>query len=199
MASIRYNNAGNLRSFYDGKQWSKAFVGETLPPLYKEGSKSGYRKFVSLPYGYRALFIVLKQQYLNKGLNTIAKIFPVYAPASDNNQPSAYIDFVEKQSGINRNKILSTYSDLIPIVEAITKQETGTTPDKQAIIEGYKLINNPIIPPSTIQQPTTTTPEQPQINWFVRNKKPLLIASAGILILTSIYYGKKSSSEFSRY
>lgn len=198
MAQIRYNNAGNLRSIYRNGKWSTPFIGEVLPPLYKDGSTAGYRKFSTLPYGYRALFIVLKQQYLNKGLNTIAKIFPVYAPASDNNNPQGYINFVEKQTGINRDKVLSSYSDLIPIVEAITKQETGVTADKQAVIDGYKLINSPLIPPTTIQQPTTIETPVPQINWFTRNKKPILITGAGLLILTSLYYGKKNNRAFVR-
>lgn len=197
--AIRFNNAGNIRTFYKNGSWSKPFIGEVLPPLASVGATSGFRKFATLPLGYRALFIVLKQNYLNKGLDTIAEIFPVYAPSGDgSNNPQAYINLVEKKSGIDRNKILKTYSDLIPIVEAITEVETGTKANKDAILQGYKFINSPpLIDTNTIEYTTPSTENNliPKENFFVRNKKPILITGITLALLTTLYlYNEKKTS-----
>lgn len=182
--AIRYNNPGNIRSFYTNGNWSKPFTGETLPPLFSPGATAGYRKFVSLPMGYRALFIVLKLNYLNKGFNTIATIFPRYAPAGDGNNPGAYIAGVEKMTGIPKDKILSTYSDLIPVVKAITKIETGTTADETAVLDGFKLINGGVSTKPQPQEPTT----QPADNKKKSNLTTVLVISAtAALILFAVW------------
>jgi len=193
--ALRYNNPGNIRTFLKNGEWSKPFIGEILPPLFTPGKNSGYRKFQTLPFGYRALFMVLKNNYLDKGINTIQKIFPVYAPASDNNQPSVYINTVEKKTGINRNKILSTYKDLIPIVEAITEIETGQKADKTAIMQGYEYINKP---PVQIEPQTEQTPTEPKKkNWFIKNKKPILITTAVGAVLTALYLYNEKETHYS--
>jgi len=175
--ALKNNNPGNIRSFIKNGKYSTPFVGESLPADIKPGKTAGFRIFVSLPYGYRALFKVLKGGYLDKGNNTIAKIFPIYAPASDNNVPTAYINSVEKMTGINKNTILTSYADLIPIVRAITKVETGTTANETAIIEGFNLIGD------------TTGPTQP-----TQPTEPVIVPDPGTqlnTILTFIKDNKK--------
>jgi len=201
MGKIRYNNPGNLRTFQTNGKWATPFIGEILPPLATPGQEFGFRKFQSLPLGYRALFLVLKSQYLNKGFDTIAKIFPKYAPTSDGNNPQLYIENVEKWSNVNRNKKLNTYSDLIPIVEGITRMENNVLPDKQAIVQGYKYINTPpIVAPPTIDitpGQTTPTPTPIQQNWLQRNKKPLIIGGIAIAVLTTLYYSNEKKKIYS--
>ena len=192
--ALRYNNPGNIRSFYSGGQWSKPFTGETLPPLFTPGQTAGYRKFETLPYGYRALFIVLKQNYLNKGFNTIATIFPRYAPAGDGNNPGAYIAGVEKMTGIKRDTVLNTYSDLIPVVKAITKIETGTTADNNAVIEGYKLLNGGVAPkPQAPAAPEPNAPDEKKKNKLI---VPVLIGTAATLIIYAIWQNKQTSTTY---
>ena len=58
---LENNNPGNIRNIGDFK-----FQGESEPI-------DGFRSFISMPYGYRALIKNL-QAYINQGTNTIEKI-----------------------------------------------------------------------------------------------------------------------------
>ena len=190
MASIKRNNPGNIRSFRVGSGYSTPFKHELTPPDIKQGANSGFRIFDSLPSGYRALFIVLKQGYLNKGLNTIARIFPVYAPSGDNNSPSAYISQVESITGINRNTILRDYKDLIPIVEAITKVENGVNANREAVINGYKSINSSTLLDSFISPtlPVISTEQNPASSSTQKNKYRLPLLIGGGILVTYVGY-----------
>jgi len=194
--ALKNNNPGNIRSYIKNGKYSTPFVGESLPADIKPGKTAGFRIFVSLPYGYRALFKVLKSGYLDKGNNTIAKIFPIYAPASDNNVPTAYINSVEKMTGINKNTILTSYADLIPIVRAITKVETGTTANEAAILEGFNLIGDTTGPtqPTQPTEPVLTPDPGTQLNTilsFIKNNKKKIVISALAALLIYITYEKK--------
>jgi len=194
--ALKNNNPGNIRSFIKNGKYSTPFIGETLPPDIKPGKTAGFRVFTSLPYGYRALFKVLKGGYLDKGNNTIAKIFPIYAPASDNNVPTAYINSVEKMTGINKNTILTSYADLIPIVRAITKVETGTTANEAAILEGFNLIGDTTGPtqPTQPTEPVLSPDPGTQLNTilsFIKNNKKKIVISALAALLIYITYEKK--------
>ena len=194
--ALKNNNPGNIRSFIKNGKYSTPFVGESLPADIKPGKTAGFRVFVSLPYGYRALFKVLKGGYLDKGINTIAKIFPIYAPASDNNVPTAYINSVEKMTGINKNTILTSYADLIPIVRAITKVETGTTANEAAILEGFNLIGDTTGPtqPTQPTEPVITPDPGTQLNTiltFIKDNKKKIVISALAALLIYITYEKK--------
>ena len=194
--ALKNNNPGNIRSFIKNGKYSTPFVGESLPADIKPGKTAGFRVFVSLAYGYRALFKVLKGGYLDKGNNTIAKIFPIYAPASDNNVPTAYINSVEKMTGINKNTILTSYADLIPIVRAITKVETGTTANEAAILEGFNLIGDTTGPtqPTQPTEPVITPDPGTQLNTilsFIKNNKKKIVISALAALLIYITYEKK--------
>jgi hypothetical protein len=84
---------------------------------------------------------------------------------------------------VNANKIFDINKDSI-----LTKREF-----KQYVYDKYKKYLTPNNTPTT--QPT---PTQPQLNWVVRNKKPILITLGTLTILTVLYYGTKSKSVFSR-
>ncbi len=87
---------------------------------------TGFLKFTSVVYGVRAGFINLVNTYLNKGLNTISKIFPVYAPVGHGaNNPALYIAAVEKLSGIPRDQVISTSDQIYKIGKAIIQVEEG--------------------------------------------------------------------------
>jgi len=84
-----------------------------------------FLQFDEVKWGVRAGYINLVNAYLSRNLNTIEKIFPVYAPASDGNFPSKYIDFVEKFSGIKRNEVIDNADELYIIGRAIERVEAG--------------------------------------------------------------------------
>lgn len=124
---VKNNNPGNIRLIKkkDGS-FSAPFVGEIRPGDIKPGAAAGFRKFDSLINGFRAMFVLLKAGYINNGYDTIAKILPRYAPSGDNNNPESYINTVEQLSGVDRDTVLNTYGDLLPVVKAMARVETGT-------------------------------------------------------------------------
>ena len=88
------------------------------------GSK-GFLQFLEPKWGVRAGYINLVNTYLLRGLNTIEKIFPVYAPVSDGNKPDKYIEFVETFTKIKRNSIIDDADKLYIIGRAIERVENG--------------------------------------------------------------------------
>ena len=124
---LRNNNPLNIRHSGDH------FQGET------SGRDKSFKSFVSMPYGYRAAFVILAT-YLSRGRNTIEKIISKWAPPNENNTES-YISNVERWSGVPRNKEL-TYSDgadYIMIVSAMSYVENGRNADISLIKAGFKL------------------------------------------------------------
>lgn len=86
----------------------------------------GFLIFENPMYGVRAGFINLINVYLKSGLNTIEQIFPVYAPSGHGaNVPENYIQFVTKQTGINRNTKITTQDQIYKIGKAIVTHEEG--------------------------------------------------------------------------
>lgn len=92
-----------------------------------EGStSSGFLIFSSPVWGVRAGFINLVNTYLNRGLNTISKILPVYAPLGHGgNDPEAYIANVVRITGIGRNQPITTQEELKALGRAIITVEEG--------------------------------------------------------------------------
>lgn len=91
---------------------------------------NGFLQFADPVYGVRAGFINLVNTYINKGLNTIEKIFPVYAPKGHgDNDPKSYIATVSKVSGIPKNKIITTPEQIYAIGKAIVQVEEGIFKD----------------------------------------------------------------------
>jgi len=191
---IHGNNPGNIRVIQQREGgWGTPFDGEIRPPAVLPGATSGFRVFNNLISGYRAIFVLLKNAYLNQGFDTIAKIFPRYAPKADNNNPTAYIKSVEQMTGINANQVLNTYKDLKPIVKAITKVETGINANDEDIENAYLSLFNPIenvLNPSIIlPSETTQVTKQP---FFIRNKKILIIGAVSLALIGGVlYYEKK--------
>ena len=85
---LKNNNPGNI-NFTDS-----TWVGKLSK---KCNSDPRFEQFWAMEYGVRAWIINLQNAYLSKGLNTIEKIIPIYAPLGDgNNNPSLYIKAVKK-------------------------------------------------------------------------------------------------------
>lgn len=125
---LRNNNPGNIRIN------NELFLGEVQP-----SQDNSFKQFSDMQYGYRAIFVILGT-YLSRGVNTISKIISCWAPENENNTES-YISTVEKQSGIHRNQVLTSYSriEYIKIVAAISFVENGIKPDLNDIENGFKL------------------------------------------------------------
>ncbi len=61
---------------------------------YACDSTGGYRAYSSYAAGVKDWYQLMVEVYLPKGLTTVEKIIPVYAPTADHNNESAYISSV---------------------------------------------------------------------------------------------------------
>jgi hypothetical protein len=127
---LENNNPGNLI------KGDTLFLGEK-----PESTDERFRQFETLEYGYRALLKNLIS-YINKGYDTISKIINRWAPASEN-QTIAYINNVEKWTGIYRDTSLSVNdkTSLIKLAGAISLMENGVKPVTSKILKGWDLLN----------------------------------------------------------
>lgn len=116
---IRNKNPGNLRY---SPEWNwKGVTGV---------DEKQFAIFESAEWG---LFHFGKQleRYKKRGLDTFAKIIPVYAPKSDKNDEAAYIRSLEVQTGIDRNTSLdlSNREVMEKLMRAFTRHEQGMPPN----------------------------------------------------------------------
>ena len=113
---FRNNNPGNLR--ITGMAW------QGKVPVEQNTDKA-FEQFVSLEYGLRAMIVVLRTYIKRKGLDTIEKIIPVYASATENDV-EAYIQVVSLISGLQRDAVIDfTYEDMHRLVHAMVYHENG--------------------------------------------------------------------------
>lgn len=126
---LRNCNPGNIRKN------SIVYAGEIVPSQDDE-----FKQFVTMAYGYRAMFVLLYTYQHRYGLDSIAQMIARYAPENENNT-AAYIDVVAERSGVPANgHITATNGDvMIPIVAAMARVEIGEEPKLHEVEEGWKL------------------------------------------------------------
>ena len=126
---IKNCNPGNIR------RSSVRYLGEVTPSRDKE-----FKQFVSMTYGYRAMFVLLDSYARRYGLRTIRTMLNRYAPPEENFTQS-YIRFVANNSGIGADELVDTRSarDMIPIVMAMSEIENGVKPNTDEVGEGWQL------------------------------------------------------------
>lgn len=111
---IRNNNPLNIRI---GNTW----LGEVSDPTDSE-----FEQFVSLQYGIRAAFCILRRYIRVYKRNTVERICSAWAPSSENNT-SAYIAFVANRANLILDAPL-LYEDretMCRLVQAMAFQECG--------------------------------------------------------------------------
>lgn len=110
---LRDNNPGNIRPSIR-YQWNGQI-----------GTENNYVVFQDIEHGIRAMCKDLMSK-INRGLNTLTKYIPVYAPPSDNNNTQGYINRVSKSTGIEPKAILDTNQDTVfKLVKAHIAVEVG--------------------------------------------------------------------------
>lgn len=110
---IRNNNPGNIRH---GDNWQGMKDVQT---------DNEYVQFKSAKYGIRAMAKIL-ETYRKNGVEYLVDIIYRWAPPTENNT-RAYIEHVEKQTGIFGNqKVLK--SDYPKLIAAMIKHENGFNP-----------------------------------------------------------------------
>lgn len=125
---IRNNNPLNIRI---GNVW----LGEV-----QENTDLEFEQFVSMEYGLRAAFILLRRYINHYKLNTINKIIQRWAPSNENNT-SKYSSTVCKRTGIPGDQIISFYDRdvMCSMVKAMAYVECGVELDDAKIRKGYAL------------------------------------------------------------
>ena len=122
--SIRNNNPFSLE--YDEANPIK-WEGLATPPSDGEYDSNGnlpQAVFTSMYYGIRAGVDNLLHQ-IGKGLDTPTKLFAVYAPAANGNDPVAYAKSVADDLGITPDTPFTLPGQLPGLAAAVVKMETG--------------------------------------------------------------------------
>ena len=125
---IRNNNPLNIRI---GNTW----LGEVPNPTDSE-----FEQFVSIRYGLRAAFYILRRYIRRYGRNTPAKIIRAWAPANENNT-QRYIEVVCKRSLIAPDEVID-YADkntMVRLVKAMAYVECGVQLDDDVIGSSYDI------------------------------------------------------------
>lgn len=113
---LRNNNPGNLRPLPSG-QWQ----GEIKP-----SDHTGFSRFSDVSWGLRAMITDITGDIVKDGLNTLTKLINQYAPASDNNNTTAYIKAVSDSTGIPPDAIIKPDRNTIEkIIKGKLKVELG--------------------------------------------------------------------------
>lgn len=119
---IRNNNPGNIR--HNSDEWKGMAETQT---------DKSFVQFKSAKYGMRAMAKIL-QSYARRGVVYLVDIIYTWAPPSDGNDVRAYLEHVEKLTGIQGNQRV-TEDDYPKLIAAIIKHENGVQPYTMAYIE----------------------------------------------------------------
>lgn len=126
---FRNNNPLNIRI---GNVW----LGEVDTP-----TDPHFEQFVSMKYGLRAAFVLLRRYIRHYKRQTIAAIISAWAPSNENNT-NRYIDMVSQLMGIAPDAPID-YSDqdtMVKLVQAMCVVENGRPlPDEKLIYQAYQM------------------------------------------------------------
>lgn len=106
----------------------------------KPSTDASFKQFISMAWGYRAMFVLLDTYRLKHGLNTLQSMLNRYAPPTENNT-TEYINFVSSRTKIADISQVDTRNEkqMIPIVAAMAKMENGKDPDMDDVRAGWEL------------------------------------------------------------
>lgn len=125
---IRNNNPLNIRI---GNVW----LGEVMKPTDK-----AFEQFISMEYGIRAAYIILRRYIRRYGKDTVAEIVSTWAPSSENNT-EAYINTVCRLSNLTRDEKLrfEDKEKMVALVDAMIQVECGQRVPENKIKKGYEM------------------------------------------------------------
>lgn len=125
---IRNNNPLNIRI---GNTW----LGERPNPTDQE-----FEEFVTMEYGLRAAFIILRRYIRRYKKNTISSIVSTWAPSSENNTLK-YIDRVTQMTHLSPDEPINYYDrdTMCKLVAAMAQVECGQPIDEAKIIKAYEM------------------------------------------------------------
>ena len=131
---IRNNNPLNIRLSKD--KWK----GQISPPSTgRKGGGSDFCQFISMEYGIRAAFCLLRTYATKYRLTCVRDIITRWAPPSENST-TAYIHHVCQLTGFGGNQRL-TEKDWPRLVKAMARIECGTDLDDDLIERAWQLFS----------------------------------------------------------
>lgn len=125
---IRNNNPLNIR------------VGNVWQGEVKNPTDPAFEQFISMKWGIRAGFVILRRYIRRYGNNTIRKIVSTWAPNNENNT-AAYVDAVARKTGFNPD-LPVRYEDknvMVAIVAAMIQVECGQAVSDIIIQDAYEM------------------------------------------------------------
>ena len=125
---IRNNNPLNIRI---GNTW----LGERPNP-----TDPTFEEFVTMEYGLRAAFLILRRYIRRYKKNTISSIVSTWAPSTENNTLK-YIDRVAKMTHLSPSDPIDYYDrdTMCKLVAAMAQVECGQPIDDAKIIKAYEM------------------------------------------------------------
>lgn len=125
---LRNNNPLNIRI---GNVW----LGEVSNPTDPD-----FEQFVSLEYGLRAAFVLLRRYVRHYRRTTIPAVISAWAPATENNI-TRYVDIVSSVSGIAPDATLNFEDEeqMIRLADAMIYVECGQHVNKETIHKAYHM------------------------------------------------------------
>lgn len=126
---IRNNNPLNIKI---GNTW----LGEVVNP-----TEDKFEQFVTMAYGLRAAFCILRRYIRKYKRNTISDIIKTWAPDVENNTEN-YINVVCHLTGIDRDAEIefSDRNTMVRLVGAMAFVECGEKIDTKSIELGYDMV-----------------------------------------------------------
>lgn len=124
---IRNNNPLNIRI---GNCW----LGEVREP-----NDPDFEQFISMVYGVRAGFVLLRRYIRHYHRTTIPQVIAAWAPSTENNT-EAYITAVCQMSKISREETLDYFNQdqMFRLMDAMIFHECGQHISEQNIRDGYR-------------------------------------------------------------
>ena len=100
-----------------------------------------FKQFETMPYGYRAIFRILRNYHNNYKLDTIRKMIGRWAPENENDT-DAYIKAVSDYAGIPADDPININDreQMIRIVAGMSKVENGREAEMSDVIAGWNLL-----------------------------------------------------------
>ena len=125
---IRNNNPLNIRI---GNTW----LGERPNPIDKD-----FEEFVSMEYGLRAAFVILRRYIRRYHKDTIIEVVSTWAPANENDT-QRYIDFVAKTMLLpsDAHFKFEDRETMVRLVSAMARFECGQEVSMNLVYKGYDL------------------------------------------------------------
>jgi len=145
---IRNNNPLNIR--YDSANDWQGQIGK---------DDEGFAIFETANHGMRAGDIILENYDDLHGIDTISEAMERFSPASDDNDPEAYADFVANLTGMGANQRIDL-SDPATRQSIVTAQAAFETPQVDSGLQSYQVARQAQQGAPTVPQLGASSPSQ---------------------------------------